>query len=792
MIRSTRFRPGRYRLCTKMAADLFTFLFMQFRYPRSLVRSALFSCLGLACLIPGASLGQRSRAVPSVTGLTRYVDPFIGTGFHGHVFMGANVPFGAVQLGPTQMSQGWDWCSGYHYSDSLIVGFAHTHLNGTGIGDLGDVLLMPTTGPVSLTRGTIKDSKSGYASRFSHTDETARPGYYRVKLQRYNIDVALTATQRVGLHEYTFPTSADAHIVLDLGEGIGDKPTETYLEKLNDTTLVGYRFSRGWAPDQRLYFAVVLAKPMQQVTFYDDQTPVSGNSSVKSIRAKGVISFTTQANEKVRVKVGISPVSSANALANIRAELPHWNFDRVAAEADAAWNRELGKVVVKTTDQNRLKTFYTALFHTLVAPSLFNDHNGDYRGTDKKVYAKANFSNLTTFSLWDTYRAANPLFTITQPRRVADMVNSMLAIFDQQGKLPVWHLVGNETNTMPGNSAMPVIADACLKGIAGIDVSRAFNAMKKSAMLDERGLKFVKAEGFIPADSLVESVARGLEYAIDDWAIAQVAKKLGNQQDYAYFSQRATAYQQYFDPETRFMRGRVSASERRTPFSPLVSRHMKDDFAEGNAWQYTWLVPQDVEGLITLFKGEEHFTRKLDSLFVIQGDMGAEASGDITGLIGQYAHGNEPSHHITYLYAYVGQPWKTADKVRYILDSLYTTRPDGLSGNEDVGQMSAWYVLSSLGFYPVNPANGAYVFGSPVFDEATLNLENGKVFRMKTVNNSPVNRYIKRITLNGKPYTQSYLLHSTILAGGELVIDMDSKPGTTWGIRPADRPRSVN
>ncbi|RYF68927.1 MAG: glycoside hydrolase family 92 protein, partial [Cytophagaceae bacterium] len=689
----------------------------------------VFSCfLSTALLHPLSSIGQSKKSGNVPVGLTRYVDPFIGTGFHGHVFMGANVPFGAVQLGPTQMSQGWDWCSGYHYSDSLIIGFSHTHLNGTGIGDLGDVLIMPTTGPIKLTKGTTKDSKSGYSSRFSHTSETARPGYYAVNLQRYNIDVALTTTERVGLHQYTFPKSNDAHILLDLGEGVGDRSTDTYLEQLNDSTLVGYRFSKGWATDQRLYFAVVFAKPIRKLDLFSDQIAVAG-SSAKGVRVKGVLSFGTQAGEKVLLKVGISPVSSANALANIRAELPHWNMAKVIRDADAAWNKELGKIVVKTKDRDRLKLFYTSLFHTQVAPSLFNDHNGDYRGADRQVHPKATFANMTTFSLWDTYRSAHPLFTLTQPRRVSDMVNSMLAIYDQQGKLPVWHLVGNETNTMPGNSAMPVIADACLKGIAGFDVDRAFNAMKNSAMLDERGLKFVKQQGYIPADSLVESVARGLEYAIDDWAIAQVAKKLGKADDYAYFSKRAKAFQYYFDPSTRFMRGRVSEGERRTPFSPLVSRHMKDDFAEGNAWQYTWLVPQDVEGLIGLFKGEQAFTQKLDSLFVIKGDMGAEASNDITGLIGQYAHGNEPSHHITYLYGYVGQPWKTADKVRYILDSLYTPRTDGLSGNEDVGQMSAWYVLSALGFYPVNPANGAYVFGSPVFDEATLKLENGKSFR---------------------------------------------------------------
>ncbi|MBO0950823.1 GH92 family glycosyl hydrolase [Fibrella forsythiae] len=741
-------------------------------------------------LHPFSSIGQAPKNSNVSPGLTRYVDPFIGTGFHGHVFMGASVPFGAVQLGPTQMSQGWDWCSGYHYSDSLIIGFSHTHLNGTGIGDLGDVLIMPTTGPIKLTKGTTKDSESGYASRFSHANETARPGYYAVHLQRYNIDVALTTTERVGLHQYTFPKSTDAHILLDLGEGVGDRPTDTYLEQLNDSTLVGYRFSKGWATDQRLYFAVVFAKPIHKLDLFSDQTAVTG-SSAKGVRVKGVVSFSTQAGEKVLLKVGISPVSPTNALANIRAELPHWNRAKVVRDADAAWNRELGKIMVKSNDKNRLKLFYTSLFHTLVAPSLFNDHNGDYRGADRQVHPAASFANMTTFSLWDTYRSAHPLFTLTQPRRVSDMVNSMLAIYDQQGKLPVWHLVGNETNTMPGNSAMPVIADACLKGITGFDINRAFNAMKQSAMLDERGLNFVKKQGYIPADSLVESVARGLEYAIDDWAIAQVAKKLGKADEYAYFSKRAKAYHYYFDPSTRFMRGRVSEGERRTPFSPLVSRHMKDDFAEGNAWQYTWLVPQDVEGLIGLFKGEKAFTQKLDSLFIIRGDMGAEASNDITGLIGQYAHGNEPSHHITYLYGYVGQPWKTADKVRYILDSLYTPRPDGLSGNEDVGQMSAWYVLSALGFYPVNPTNGAYVFGSPVFDEATLKLENGQSFRVKTVNNKATNRYIKRMTLNGKPYSKAYLLHQTILNGGELVIEMSNVPGTEWGVHEPDRARSV-
>ncbi len=729
-------------------------------------------------------------------GITQYVDPFIGTGFHGHVFLGANVPFGAVQLGPTLLgpmglADGWDWCSGYHRSDSLLIGFSHTHLSGTGIGDLGDVLIMPTTGPVHLTKGMPRNSQSGYASRFSHANEVARPGYYSVKLDRYNISAELTATERVGLHRYTFPQTSDAHILIDLEQGIGwDKSIDTKLEKVNDSTLVGYRFSKGWAADQRLYFAIILSRPVANFALYNDQTAASG-TSLTSAKTKGVLSFATKAGETVSLKVGISPVSAENALANIRTELPHWQFDQVRSSADASWNRELGKVQATSPDRARLTTFYTALYHTMIAPSIFNDHNGDYRGTDKKVYPKAPFTNLTTFSLWDTYRAANPLYTLLQPQRMGDMVNSMLAIYEQQGSLPIWPLVGNETNTMPGNSSLPIISDAILKGIPGVDANRAYAAMKASAMRDPRGLKFVKNLQFIPADSMVESVAQGLEYAIDDWAVAQVAKKLGKTDDYTYFSKRAKAYQHYFDPTTKFMRGRVSETAWRTPFSPVESRHMKDDFAEGNAWQYTWLVPHDVEGLMTLMGGEQPFMKKLDSLFVVKAKMGAEASNDITGLIGQYAHGNEPSHHITYLYAYVGQPWKTADKVRYIMDSLYSARPDGLCGNEDVGQMSAWYVLSAMGFYPVNTANGAYVFGSPVFDAVTLRLPGNKSFSINVRNNSATNRYIKTMTMNGKPYTRSYIRHQDLLDGGTLIIDMSNKPSTTWGTAPADRPKSV-
>ncbi|MFB9864407.1 GH92 family glycosyl hydrolase [Rufibacter immobilis] len=750
----------------------------------------LLLSLPMAC----TQVTQQQSKGPQAGSLTQLVDPYIGTSFHGHVFMGANVPFGAVQLGPTNMSTGWDWCSGYHYSDSTIVGFAHTHLSGTGIGDLGDILVMPTTGDVQLVRGNLKKPNSGYYSLFSHKEEKTRPGYYAVRLQRYNIQAEMTATERVGFHQYTFPKAEQASIIIDLKEGIGwDSPTETFIEQVNDTTLAGYRFSKGWANDQRVYFTAVFSKPIEKFESYQvyDTAATAPTPAFKGSRIKGVARFKTKPGEKVLLKVGISPVSSENALANIRAEVPHWNFARVVEEADAAWNKELQKVKIEALDEAQARTFYTALYHSMIAPSIFNDHNGDYRGTDKKVYPKANFTNLTTFSLWDTYRAAHPLYTLLQTNRVNDMVNSMLAIYQQQGKLPVWHLMGNETNTMVGYSGVPVVADAIMKGFDGFDKNLAYEAMKATAMGNEFGLTWVKKQGFIPAEEEVESVAKGLEYAISDWCVALVAKHLGKEEDYKYFSQRGKNYQHYFDKETRFMRGRISQNKWRTPFDPFKSEHRKDDYAEGNAWQYTWLVPQDVEGLVALMGGEKAFALKLDSLFVAEGDMGEEASNDITGLIGQYAHGNEPSHHITYLYPYVGQPWKTAQKVRYILQHMYTDKPNGIIGNEDVGQMSSWYILSTLGFYPVNPANGAYVFGSPAVKSATLTLPSGKVLELSAPNNSPQNIYIQGITFNGKPYSRLYILYKDLMEGGRLEFEMGNKPNLTWGISRKDWPHSM-
>ncbi|SMD11301.1 GH92 family glycosyl hydrolase [Pedobacter nyackensis] len=711
------------------------------------------------------------------TNLTKYVDPLIGSAAHGHVFVGANVPFGAVQLGPANVFGGWDWCSGYNYVSNTITGFTHTHLSGTGIGDLNDILVMPATGP----------AQADYVSTFLHENEVSRAGYYSVQLDKYQIKAELTASERVGFHQYTFKAQDNPHIMLDLSTGLGwDTPTKTYVKQIDATTLVGYRFSKGWANDQRLYFAVKLSQPLSGIKLTDSLTALNGTEA-EGKRIKAVITFNTINNAVLKLKVGLSPVSYENALLNLNTEIPHWDFDKVRATADRKWNKELSKIAIKA-DAPTLKKFYTAMYHTMFAPSLFNDVNGDYRGTDKKVYPKADFTNYTTFSLWDTYRAFHPLYTILHPEKVSDIVNSFLAIYKQQGKLPVWHLMGNETNTMIGYHAVPIIADAYLKGFKGFDANLAYEAAKHSAMQKVDGIDYAQKLKYIPADKVIEAVAKGLEYAIDDWCIAQMAKRMGKTDDYVYFSKRAGLYAMYFDKQTGFMRGKLENGNWRTPFDPVASKHREDDYTEGNAWQYTWLVPQDPKGLIKLFGGEKGFINRLDSLFSISSAMTEGSSPDITGLIGQYAHGNEPNHHIPYLYAFAGQPWKTADVVRKVTDSLYTVKPDGLCGNEDLGQMSSWYIYSALGFYPLNPANGVYIFGSPTVDDAVITLAGNKKFHIKVVGSSNRNKYIVKAVLNGKSYTKSYLQHQTIVNGGELVLYMADKPSTTWGVALKDRP----
>lgn len=730
--------------------------------------------IGFIFLLQLIAVGTFAQSIKPV----QYVDPYIGTGGHGHVFLGASVPFGAVQLGPLNITEGWDWCSGYHYSDSSIAGFAHTHLSGTGIGDLGDISLMPVTGNPKMNANFFNES--GFASLFSHKDEKVVPGYYSVLLPRYNISAEMTTTERVGLHHYEYKDGKTPQVIIDLQQGTGwDKAVKTFLRWENDSTIIGYRYSKGWSDNQRIYFAAIFNKPVKQCILYDGIS-IFGGRELLSDSGKALLSFEVGTTD-VMVKVGISPVSIENAKANINAELPHWNFKEIRDQATAKWNAGLSRILVKTKDVDRLKTFYTALYHTMIAPSIYNDHNGDYLGTDKKIHRAASFTNVTTLSLWDTYRALHPLFTIIQKDRVPDIINSMLAIYQQQGKLPIWHLMGSETNTMPGYSGIQVVADAYLKGFKNIDSNLLWEALKNSAMQDDRGLRFVKKYGYIPADSVVESVALGMEYSISDAAIAQVAKKM-KKEEYAYFSRRGKGYQYYIEPSGGFARGRLSKTEWRTPYSPFLSKHRADDFSEGNGWQYSWLVPEDVRGLQKIMGGTKKFTAKLDSLFTVHGDMGEESSSDISGLIGQYAHGNEPSHHIAYLYTYAGQPWKTAQRVRQILDSLYHNDPDGLSGNEDVGQMSAWYILSSIGLYQVNPAGGIFVFGSPVMDEVVLNAHTKKPFYINTINNSSMNKYIQRITLNGKSYAKTYILYKDIMAGGKLQMTMGANPSKTWGI----------
>ncbi|MDW7695120.1 GH92 family glycosyl hydrolase [Flammeovirgaceae bacterium SG7u.111] len=720
---------------------------------------------------------------------TQYVDPYIGTGFHGHVFLGANVPFGAVQLGPTNLTQGWDWCSGYHYSDTTLIGFAHTHLSGTGIGDLGDILLMPTTGEVNLKRGTLKDMSDGYVGFYDHSNEAVKPGYYSVWIDKYKVKVELTATARVGLQRYTYESDAQQNVVLDLDRGIGwDQPIETFIELVDDSTIVGYRFSKGWAVDQKIYFAMSLSAPVAKLVAEKDGA-LEAVKKLEGERLKVALVFDGLSNGELLIKTGISAVSIANATENLQKEVSGWGFDQVVKDADEAWNKELSKVAVDMPTKDQMKVFYTSLYHTMIAPSLFSDSNGEYRGADGKTYQDTSFTNYTTYSLWDTYRAAHPLFTLTQKNKVEDFVKSFLKIYEQQGKLPIWHLVGNETDCMVGYPAISVIADAYFKGF-DMDAELAFEAMKASSTRDDYGMVHLKKLGYIPAELEKESVAKAMEYCIADWSIAQMAKELGHEEDYAYYNKRAHAYQIYFDSTTNFMRAKMSDGSFREPFDAFKSTHEWGDYTEGNAWQYTWLVPHDVEGLVSLFGSAEAFEKKLDSLFLVEGDMGEEASPDISGLIGQYAHGNEPSHHITYLYNYIGKPSKTAEKVRYIMDNLYTTKPDGICGNEDVGQMSAWYVMSALGFYQVNPANGELIFGSPLVNDAVLQMDDNSRLHIQVNNNSGENKYIKQVSFNGKPYSKSSISYKELAKGGDLIIEMDSVPSVDWGVLEKDFPKS--
>ena len=725
------------------------------------------------------------------TDLLQYVDPFIGSGFHGHVFVGASVPFGMVQLGPNNIDKGWDWCSGYHYSDSICIGFSHTHLNGTGCGDMGDVMVMPMT-EVNVKRGNQDDISSGYASYYRHKTEEAHPDYYSVMLDRYDIKAELTATARVGLHRYTFPQGKQAHILVNLKDGVGSIVTNSYIRQIDQYTIEGYRYTRGWSPMRKVYFVLQADKPIADLSLYDDTVQVAAKSQLKARAVKGVLSFGEQ--QQVMVKVALSPVSCENAMANLKAEMSGFDFEHVRKACAAQWNERLNRITIETDDEAAKRVFYTSNYHTMVAPTLFCDVNGQYRGINDMIYtAPEGFTNYTTLSLWDTYRTLNPLFTLVNDEMVPDIVNTMISIYHQNDKLPVWALQSGETNCMPGYSAVPIIADAYLKGFEGFDAEEAFAAMKATTVYPQQNaVPYVVERGYIPCDKVHEATSIAMEYAVDDWGVAAMAKKMGKQEDADLYARRAMYYKQYFDSEIKFIRPKMDDGTWRTPYDPANSIHMVGDFTEGNGWQYTFFAPHDVYGLIELFGGDEEFITKLDAFFVNNDSMGETASADITGLIGQYAHGNEPSHHIAYMYAYAGQQWKVAEKVRFIMDEFYTDKPDGVIGNEDCGQMSAWYVMSSMGFYQENPSDGVFVFGSPRFDKMTVKVRGNNTLIIEAENNSKENIYIQEVYFNGKPYEKSYITYDELIAGGTLKFVMGPKPNKNFGAAKENRPQAVN
>ena len=697
----------------------------------------------------------------TVQNLTQYVNQYVGTGGHGHTFMGANVPFGLVQLGPTEPTRGWDWCSGYYYDDDELIGFGHMHLSGTGIGCLGDVAFLP-----------VKDFKQT-STRFKHEAEKVHPGYYSLQLTDPNVLVELTATERCGFHRYTFKDGAKAQLALDLSQCIGwDKLNDCLLTQESTTRLTGFRRSNGWAADRRIYFSIDFSQPV----------------TVHRLDSMERVVLSVADNTKpLLVKVALSPVSIDKAKLNMQAEMAGWDFDATVKAADDAWNRELARIQIQTNDQTKKRVFYTAMYHLMTSCSKFNDADREYRGADGKVH-KADFTNYTTLSLWDTYRAAHPLMTVAFPEMQRDFAQTFLNIYKQQGRLPVWHLMGSETDCMVGNPGAIVLADLTMKGFVE-DKELALEALKATQMKDIRSLGLLKEHGYIPwnLEPENETVAKALEYCAADDGVAKVAKLLGKVDDYEYFFNRSRSYKKYYDPETRFLRAVGTDGKFRLPFNPFFAEHRTNDYTEGNAWQYTFLVPHDVKGLIQLFGSDKAFMSKLDSLFFVEGWAGDNASPDMSGMTGQYAHGNEPSHHVIYMYNYAGRPDKAAPLLRKMLNEMYLDQPDGLSGNEDVGQMSAWYILSSVGLYQVDPVGGRFVIGSPLFDKATVNVGAGKTFTVVAKNNSDRNIYVQSARLNGKTLKNSYIDFNDIRHGGTLELVMGPKP-SKWGAAPACRP----
>jgi predicted alpha-1,2-mannosidase len=714
-----------------------------------------------------------------------YINPFIGTGGHGHTYPGATVPFGMVQLSPDTRKDSWDGCSGYHYSDSVIFGFSHTHLSGTGVGDYGDVRFMPTVGEIKTKPGTAQYPDSGYASTFFHDMEMAKAGYYAVHLDDYDIYVGLTATEHAGFHKYLFPKTDQAHIILDLKESVTSETILSSEIKIeSDYAISGFRRTNGWAKDQFLYFYAEFSEAFNSFGMVEDDVEKKGQKSAKGENLKAWFDFSTDSRTIIYAKVGISAVDVKGAKNNLLSEIPSWNFDSVKMVAQTKWTDLMEKMKVEGGTDEQKEVFYTALYHTMLAPNLYTDVDGRYRGHDLKKHTVKDFKMYTVFSLWDTFRALHPLFSIIERERTNDFILSMLDMYAHDGLLPVWELAANETNCMIGYHAVPVIVDAYVKGITDFDASKALHAMKASANADQFGLKEYRRRGYIPADKEGESVSRTLEYAYDDWCIAEMARLLEQEDIYQEYKQRAQYYKNLFDKETGFFRGKTNGCFVE-PFNPTEVNFM---LTEANTWQYNFFVPQDINTHIEMLGGDEAYDKKLDELFTADALLTGRHQSDITGLIGQYAHGNEPSHHMAYLYNYVGKPWKTQKLVRRIMDELYSNKPDGLSGNEDCGQMSAWYVMSAMGFYPVTPGSDKYIIGSPLFKSMKINLENGNTFEIKAKGNSKSNIYVHAITYNGEPWTKSYITHDMIMQGGTLEITMEKEPKKSWGLVPDNRP----
>jgi len=730
----------------------------------------LFFLFSLYSVLIACNQTKEATKAQKDKNLTAYVDPFIGTGGHGHTFPGATLPFGMVQLSPDTRLDGWDGCSGYHYSDNYIYGFSHTHLSGTGVSDYGDILLMPTN---SIEFNNGADGASGYRAPFKHENEKASPGYYNVLFDSTEIEVELTTTLRAGYHKYSYPNAKNQFLVLDLQHR--DKVLDAAFEKVNEFEVKGYRFSEAWAKDQRVFFYMKFSHPIKGEMIHSND-PIHEN--------KVVFQFENPENNPVYIQVGISAVDTEGAKKNLDAEIGDKTFETIKDEAEKIWEKQLEKIVIESDSEANKVNFYTSLYHTMIAPNLYQDIDGRYRGMDLEIH-QANFNYYTVFSLWDTYRAAHPLYTIIEQERTNDFIKTMLAKYDEGGIIPIWDLSANYTGCMIGYHGIPVIADAYLKGINNYDTEKAFKAMKHSATRNHLGLESYHNLGFIPVEEESESVSKTLEYAYDDWTIAQMASAMGKESDFKNYMTRAQSYKNLYNPETGFLQGRF----RNTWFQPFDPFEVNFNYTEANAWQYSLYAPQDISGLMNLMGGKDNFESHLDTLFSVSSTTSGRDQADITGLIGQYAHGNEPSHHMAYLYNFVNKPSKTQEKVRQILTELYSNKPDGISGNEDCGQMSAWYVFSSLGFYPVTPGSNEYIFGTPLFNKASIELENGNTFTIIAANNSEENKYIQSVSLNGNVLSRTFLNHNEIIEGGTIFYEMGPSP-SDWGTQEGQEPKT--